>query len=107
MFIRNLLVLGGILTKEGDSPMRTQYSLILKRCFYEQLIRTRQERRLTQAQMARILVMDERSYAEFDHGKSSCSGLTLARYLIYCCADPIAFLEKLRIAFEQVADYVA
>ena len=51
--------------------------------------------------------LDERSYAELDHGKSSCSGLTLARYLIYCCADPIAFLEKLRIAFEQVADYVA
>ena len=87
--------------------MRKQYTGILKQFFYEQLIHTREERRLTQAQMAKLLEMDERSYVNLDHGKSGCSSLTLARFLIYCCDDPKTFLEQLRFAFEQEADDAA
>jgi DNA-binding XRE family transcriptional regulator len=87
--------------------MRKQYTSILKQFFYEQLIHTREERRLTQAQMARLLEMDERSYVDLDHGKSGCSSLTLVRFLIYCYDDPKTFLEQLRFAFEQEADHVA
>ena len=80
--------------------MRKQYNIILRRFFYEQLIHSRHERALTQAQMAGILSMDERSYVYLDHGKNSCSSLTLVLYLIYVCNDPLVFLESLRVAFE-------
>ena len=58
----------------------------------------------TQAQMATVLFMDDRSYVELDHGHSCCSALTLALYLIYCCNDPIAFLDSLRKVFEADED---
>ena len=87
--------------------MREQYNRILRQFFYERLIRVRYERHLTQAQMAGILAMEERSYVELDHGKNCCSSLTLVRFLIYCCDDPVAFLKDLRAAFEREADNVA
>lgn len=81
--------------------MRKRNTQILKQFFYEQLIRIRYESQLTQAQMARQLAMDERSYVDLDHGKTCCSGLTLALFLIYVCKDPLAFLQDLRLAFED------
>ena len=57
-------------------------------------------KRMTQTQMAGRLSMDPRSYVELDQGKSSCSALTLALFLIYVCKDSDTFLEKLRIALE-------
>ena len=82
------------------SPMRKRNEQILKQFFYEQLIQTRYEKRMTQTQMAGRLSMDPRSYVELDQGKSSCSALTLALFLIYVCKDSDTFLEKLRIALE-------
>ena len=83
--------------------MRKLYAGVLKRFFHSHLIHVRYDRRLTQAQMARLLGMAERSYVALDHGKTCCSGLTLARFLIYCCEDPSDFLADLRAAFEQEA----
>ena len=80
--------------------MRKRNEQILKQFFYEQLIQTRYEKRMTQTQMAGRLGMDPRSYVELDQGKSSCSALTLALFLIYVCKDSDTFLEKLRIALE-------
>lgn len=57
--------------------------------------------------MAAVLVMDDRSYVELDHGKSCCSALTLALYLIYCCENPTAFLTGLREVLEEVMDNAA
>ena len=51
--------------------------------------------------MAHRLAMGSRSYVDLDHGKSGCSGLTLARFLIYVCKDPLSFLEELRHAFDK------
>lgn len=53
----------------------------------------------TQARMAEALMMDVRSYCDLEHGKSGCSALTLALFLIQVCADPSLFLHELTIAF--------
>jgi len=57
--------------------------------------------------MAEKLVMDDRSYIDLEHGKSCCSAVTLALFLIYVCDDIISFLEDLRIAFESEIDQAA
>ena len=53
--------------------------------------------------MADLLMMDLRSYVELDHGNNSCSALTFALFLIYCCAEPVTFLNILKIEFETYA----
>ena len=51
--------------------------------------------------------MDDRSYIDLEHGKSCCSAVTLALFLIYVCDDIISFLADLRIAFESEIDQAA
>lgn len=70
------------LSKAGDG-MRKKYTEILKVYFRDSLIKTRNVKDLTQSQMAEILIMDNRSYADLNNGKSCCSALTLALYLIF------------------------
>ena len=81
--------------------MRNLYHETLKTFFYSHLILQRDSLGMTQVQMARRLSMEERSYVSLEHGKTCCSGLTLAIYLIYCCDDPASYLSELRAAFEQ------
>ena len=81
--------------------MRKQYTEILKVFFNKKLFHRRVELGITQEEMAHRLAMASRTYADLDHGKSTCSALTLALFLIYICADPLAFLEELRHAFED------
>ena len=57
--------------------------------------------------MANQLIMDDRSYINLDHGKSGCSALTLALYLIYCSDDPVKFLDELKAALENDENHVA
>ncbi|MBE6900784.1 MAG: hypothetical protein E7479_09050 [Ruminococcaceae bacterium] len=87
--------------------MRKLYQRALKNFFYNDLIKTRAKMKYTQSQMAALLIMDDRSYAELDHGNSCCSALTLVLYLIYCCNDPMAFLESLRKVLEATEDDAA
>ena len=87
--------------------MRKSYYLVLKNYFYNTIIETRASLKYTQAQMASVLIMDERSYVELDHGKSCCSALTLVLFLIYCCEDPTAFLTGLKEAFERECENAA
>lgn len=87
--------------------MRKTYQKVLKNCFNRVLLRTRTEQMLTQSQMAARLAMDERSYIDLDHGKSCCSAVTLALFLIYCCRDPLGFLEELKNAIETELDSAA
>ena len=56
---------------------------------------------MTQEEMADRLAMANRTYIYLDHGKTCCSGLTLALFLIYACEDPLMFLEELRYALEN------
>ena len=81
--------------------MRKQYNDILKALFYTHLISTRDLLQCTQAQMAKNLLMDVRSYIELDHGNSCCSALTLMLYLLYYCENPQKFLNNLRDALNQ------
>ena len=81
--------------------MRKQYTQILKKFFNQKLLHRRVELGITQEEMAHRLAMAGRTYVDLDHGKSNCSALTLALFLIYICADPLAFLEELRHTFED------
>ena len=77
----------------------------LKIYFHKKLIKRRAELGLTQAAMAQRLVMDTRSYIELDHGKSRCSALTLALFLIYLCKTPESkeeFLKGLESKFNEI-----
>lgn len=87
--------------------MRSHYTSIFKAFFHEKLFRRRVELDITQEEMADRLVMAGRTYVDLDHGKTGCSALTLALFLIYICADPLAFLEELRNAFENGSDKAA
>ena len=81
--------------------MREVYSNVLKRFFQKNLCQSRKALGISQEEMAHRLSMAPRSYLEMEHGKTCCSGLTLARYLIYVCHDPMKFLEELRSEFEN------
>ena len=80
--------------------MRSYYADIFRSYFYHELIHARYDMHLTQPQMADLLKMGVRAYIDLDHGKHGCSGLTLARYLVYCCPDPMGFLDGLCAVFE-------
>lgn len=54
--------------------------------------------------MAKILVMDSRSIVYLAHGEFCCSALSLAMFLIYCCENPLVFLDDLRNEFEGTAN---
>ena len=90
-----------ILTKEDEFAVRKIYQKILKRCFYDELVQARAIFGLTQSQMVARLIIDDRSYVDLDHGKTLCSGLTLAWYLSDACLDPIRFLWNFRREIEQ------
>ena len=87
--------------------MKRIYRQILKETLHEELIKTRAELGWTQEQMAETLEMDTRSYADLDHGKSTCGVLTLVLFLIYCCADSKALLVKIRSRFDEARDSAA
>lgn len=78
-----------------------------KAFFHEKLFRRRVELDITQEEMADRLVMASRTYVDLDHGKTGCSALTFALFLIYICADPMIFLEELRDAFKNGGDQAA
>lgn len=79
--------------------MKKTYHAILREHFHFHLFHTRITLALTQSEMAEKLYMDDRSYSDLDNGKSCCSAVTLALYLVYVCEDVIGFIEELRNAF--------
>ena len=87
--------------------MRKQYTRVLKICFHRYLFRSRVNLGITQEEMAHRLLMASRTYVDLDHGKTCCSALTLALFLIYICTDPLGFLEELRDAFERETNQAA
>lgn len=87
--------------------IRNHYLCTMKKFFHTKLIVFRLKRNLTQAKMAQMLIMDNRSYVDLDQGKSGCSALTFALFLIYCCDDPQKFLAELKAAFESQINLAA
>ena len=83
--------------------MRKQYTQTLKTFFHSKLLHSRvDDLAITQEEMASRLSMSCRSYADLDHGETSCSAVTLALYLVYICNDPEEFLKELHHAFEAI-----
>ena len=87
--------------------MRKQYTQVLKVFFHQKLFHSRVDMGITQEEMADRLSMACRTYIDLDHGRTCCSALTLALFLIYISADPIAFLAELREAFENESNQAA
>lgn len=87
--------------------MRNQYRNVLKKFFYEEISRTRYDLGISQEKMAERLALASRTYVDLDHGKTCCSEVTLALFLIYVCPDPQKFLEELRYAFEAEISKIA
>lgn len=67
--------------------MRRIYRNVLKHHFQIHLIQIRTANGLTQAEMAEKLSMDDRSYIDLDRGKTCCSVVALALFLVYVCED--------------------
>ena len=87
--------------------MRRIYRNVLKQHFHIHLVHIRTANGLTQSEMAEKLSMDDRSYIDLDHGKTCCSAVTLALFLVYVCDDVQEFVEELRGAFHSAFDRVA
>ncbi len=84
--------------------MRDQYNQILKDFFHDKVFHTRVEiLGITQEEMADRLALSCRSYADLDHGKSSCGAVTLVLFLMYVSNDPHGFLEELHYAFDAAS----
>lgn len=87
--------------------MRRIYRNVLKNHFHVNLVQIRTTSGLTQSEMAEKLSMDDRSYIDLDHGKTCCSAVTLALFLVYVCGDVQTFLEELRHAFNTAFNQAA
>lgn len=81
--------------------MRKHYKKALKLFFHRKVFCARVDMNISQEEMAQRLAMTCRSYIDLDHGKSCCSAVTLALFLIYICDDPLATLEELQLALEE------
>lgn len=60
------------------------------------LAQARKNAGLSQAAFSTKLMMDIRSYAEIEHGKSFCSTLTFILYLVFVCKDVDGLISDLR-----------
>ena len=87
--------------------MRNLYKEELKTICHKHIILAKPQINLTQAQMAEYFVMDIRSYADIDSGRSSCGLLTFVLYLIYFCPDLDNFIDEIRDSFEKLKTDVA
>ncbi len=87
--------------------MRTVYVEVLKTEFRNHVMIRREELNLSQAKMSELLEISERAYSDIESGKSCCSALTLALYLIYCCDDVQGFIDELKARFEKANEDAA
>ncbi len=87
--------------------MRTVYVEVLKAEFRNHVMIRREELNLSQAKMSELLEISERAYSDIESGKSCCSALTLALYLIFCCDDVQGFLDELKARIEKANEEAA
>ena len=80
--------------------MRKVYHIRLKEHFHHTLVQTRENKELSQAQIAEKLAMGKRSYIDLDHGKTRCNAVIVVLILIYICKEIGKFLSELSDALE-------
>ncbi len=76
--------------------MKNGCKCALRTYLTECLSNTRKREKLTQAKFSEKLMMDTRSYASLEHGKSLCCTLTFIIYLCFFCKDVDALVQDLR-----------
>ncbi len=76
---------------------------ILKQNLRELVLRERERLGYTQKQMAEMLAMSERSYADIEIGVSKCGTLTVM-LLLMSLPDTTDFLQKMRLEFELLKE---
>lgn len=81
------------------------YKKILKRIIHQEFCQTRDRLCYTQAQMAELLQISLRSYADIDRGKNMCSGETLLMFLVNCCSDPNSFVESIKDQLGEIEEF--
>lgn len=82
--------------------MKEAYRTALKKMLSTWIGSTRVSLEMTQDEMAEILMMDVRSYADIDRGVSLCSTLTFVLFLIYICPEPTELLNEIKTGFDTV-----
>lgn len=87
--------------------MRKTYNNQLKAICHNHIVSERVENNLSQTKMAEILMMDLRSYADIESGKSCCSLLTFILFVIFFCIDTNEIVDEIKIAFEESNNEVA
>lgn len=83
--------------------MREIYKQAMKDVISKDFYKTRSELGLTQDKMSEKLMLSCRSYIDIEHGASLCGSLSLMLYLLYCCQNPMMFLDEMRIALDKLA----
>ena len=81
--------------------MRANIGDVLRSRFRRNLVAVRADMGQTQSDMAQLLSISLRSYADLESGRSCCSAATLALFLVRACPDPVAFLDELREALDR------
>lgn len=81
--------------------MRNQMEAIVKHAFREQALKLRYRKGLTQAKMAELLEMSDRSYADIEAGRFTCGTLT-AILLLLQMEDREEFLQELDEDFKKL-----
>lgn len=83
--------------------MREKLEAILKNETRVLALTLRAELDFTQAEMAEVLHMSTRGYADIESGASACGALTFALLLI-CLPDPTDFIKRLKLDFDRLAE---
>lgn len=87
--------------------MRVTYYNQLKSICHAHIVFEREKNKLSQSQMAEILMMDLRSYSDIESGKSCCSLLTFMLFIICFCIDTNEIVSAIKTAFEELNNEVA
>ena len=82
--------------------MRAQCQVRLKTFLHEKLRSTRTSMGLTQSKMAELLMMDDRSYADLEHGHHLFGTISLLLFLIYVYPNPVDLLDEIKVLIEEV-----
>lgn len=81
--------------------MREELQSALKSRFRCALIRVRNTKHITQEEMAALLEISPRAYADLESGRSCCSAATLLMFLRLFCPGDHPFLAELFAAVEE------
>ena len=87
--------------------MRNAIQKELKNYLSVQMKETRKAKKLSQAKMAEILVMDVRSYADIENGSNLCGTVTFIHWMLYVVDDINKIFEGISVVIENAKEVAA